>query len=80
MQSSLIISKHYFQEDDDLAKWKKYWCVLKNLKLDFWSSSDDVEVTDPLVTIPVTKVGIPFIIPYKLNFGINFNCGDWYKL
>ncbi|XP_076105431.1 rhotekin-like isoform X1 [Mytilus galloprovincialis] len=43
------------QEDDDLAKWKRYWCVLKNLKLDFWSSSDDVEVTEPLVTIPITK-------------------------
>lgn len=46
----------YLQEDDDLAKWRRYWCVLKNLKLDFWSSSDDVEVTEPLVTIPVTKV------------------------
>ncbi|XP_063435413.1 rhotekin-like isoform X3 [Mytilus trossulus] len=43
------------QEDDDLAKWRRYWCVLKNLKLDFWSSSDDVEVTEPLVTIPITK-------------------------
>ena len=51
-----IVVLVYLQEDDDLAKWRRYWCVLKNLKLDFWSSSDDVEVTEPLVTIPVTKV------------------------
>jgi hypothetical protein len=51
-----IVVLVYLQEDDDLAKWRRYWCVLKNLKLDFWSSSNDVEVTEPLVTIPVTKV------------------------
>ncbi|ESO86562.1 hypothetical protein LOTGIDRAFT_167083 [Lottia gigantea] len=45
------------QEDgeDDSSKWKRYWCVLKNLQLACWSSPNDVEVTQPLVTIPVTK-------------------------
>ncbi|XP_052772225.1 rhotekin-like isoform X2 [Mya arenaria] len=42
-------------EDDDLSKWKRYWCILKNLQLSCWSSPDDVEVTAPLLTIPVTK-------------------------
>uniref|UniRef100_A0A0B7AYF4 PH domain-containing protein n=1 Tax=Arion vulgaris TaxID=1028688 RepID=A0A0B7AYF4_9EUPU len=43
------------QEDDDLSKWKRYWCCLKNLQLACWSSPDDVEVTQPLLSIPVTK-------------------------
>ncbi|XP_059175381.1 rhotekin-like isoform X3 [Physella acuta] len=43
------------QEDDDLSKWKRYWCSLKNLQLACWSSPDDVEVIQPLLTIPVTK-------------------------
>ncbi|XP_012940083.1 rhotekin [Aplysia californica] len=43
------------QEDDDLSKWKRYWCSLKNLQLACWSSPDDVEVTQPLLSIPVTK-------------------------
>ncbi|BFY97484.1 hypothetical protein BsWGS_00524 [Bradybaena similaris] len=43
------------QEDDDLSKWKRYWCCLKNLQLACWSSPDDVEVTQPLLTIPITK-------------------------
>ncbi|XP_045190470.2 rhotekin-2-like isoform X2 [Mercenaria mercenaria] len=42
-------------EEDDLSKWKRYWCVLKNLQLSCWSAPDDVEVTAPLVTIQVTK-------------------------
>ncbi|XP_071091094.1 rhotekin-2-like isoform X1 [Haliotis cracherodii] len=43
------------QEDDDLSKWRRYWCVLKNLQLACWSSPGDVEVTQPLVTVCVTK-------------------------
>ncbi|KAL3864498.1 hypothetical protein ACJMK2_006175 [Sinanodonta woodiana] len=43
------------QEDDDLSKWRRYWCVLKNLQLACWSSPADVEVTEPLLIIPVTK-------------------------
>ncbi|XP_067656772.1 rhotekin-2-like isoform X2 [Haliotis asinina] len=43
------------QEDDDLSKWRRYWCVLKNLQLACWSSPGDVEVTQPLVTVSVTK-------------------------
>ncbi|XP_055875365.1 rhotekin-like isoform X3 [Biomphalaria glabrata] len=43
------------QEDDDLSKWKRYWCSLKNLQLSCWSSPDDVEVIQPLLSIPVTK-------------------------
>ncbi|BFZ02307.1 hypothetical protein BsWGS_05345 [Bradybaena similaris] len=43
------------QEDDDLSKWKRYWCSLKNLQLACWSSPDDVEVAQPLLIIPVTK-------------------------
>ena len=46
------------QEDDDLSKWKRYWCVLKNLQLSCWSSPEDVEVTQPLVNIPITKVNV----------------------
>ncbi|XP_060589437.1 rhotekin-like isoform X3 [Ruditapes philippinarum] len=42
-------------EDDDLSKWRRYWCVLKNLQLSCWSAPDDVEVTAPLVNIQVTK-------------------------
>ncbi|KAK6185646.1 hypothetical protein SNE40_007833 [Patella caerulea] len=41
--------------EDDVSKWKRYWCVLKNLQLACWSSPNDVEVTQPLVAIPVTK-------------------------
>ena len=44
------------QEDDDLSRWKRYWCILKNLQLSCWLNQDDVDVTAPLVTIPVTKV------------------------
>ncbi|XP_048747255.1 rhotekin-like isoform X2 [Ostrea edulis] len=36
-------------------KVKPYWCVLKNLALSCWSSKDDMEVTEPLLEIPVTK-------------------------
>lgn len=62
------------QEDDDLAKWRRYWCVLKNLKLDFWSSSDDVEVTEPLVTIPVTKnTQISSADPYRIKRSHTFH-------
>ncbi|XP_052250591.1 rhotekin-like isoform X2 [Dreissena polymorpha] len=43
------------REDDDLAKWRRYWCILKNLQLSCWSAPDDVDVTAPLVTVPVTK-------------------------
>ncbi|XP_060064533.1 rhotekin-like isoform X1 [Ylistrum balloti] len=43
------------QEDDDLAKWRRYWCMLKNLQLSCWLSPSDTEVTDPQVTVPVTK-------------------------
>lgn len=46
------------QEDDDLSKWKRYWCSLKNLQLSCWSSPDDVEVAQPLMAIPVTKVTV----------------------
>ena len=42
-----------FQEED---KVKPYWCVLKNLSLSCWSSTEDMEVTEPLLAIPVTKV------------------------
>ncbi|XP_064601778.1 rhotekin-2-like isoform X2 [Liolophura sinensis] len=48
-------SQASLQEDDDLSKWKKYWCVLKNLEMACWSSPTDVDVTQPLFTIPVTK-------------------------
>lgn len=65
-----IVVLVYLQEDDDLAKWRRYWCVLKNLKLDFWSSSNDVEVTEPLVTIPVTKVTKIFLPFEKQNVRI----------
>lgn len=44
------------QEDDDLSKWRRYWCVLKNLQLACWSSPADIEVTQPLLSIQVTKV------------------------
>lgn len=43
------------QEDDDLSKWRRYWCVLKNLQLACWSSPSDIEIAQPLLTIPVTK-------------------------
>ncbi|KAL5022591.1 hypothetical protein ScPMuIL_001746 [Solemya velum] len=43
------------QEDSDLSKWKRYWCVLKNLQLACWSSEGDVEIAQPLLEIPVTK-------------------------
>ncbi|XP_041370423.1 rhotekin-2-like isoform X4 [Gigantopelta aegis] len=43
------------QEDDDLSKWKRYWCVLKNLHLACWSSPSDVEVAAPLLTVSITK-------------------------
>ncbi|XP_022290257.2 rhotekin-like isoform X1 [Crassostrea virginica] len=36
-------------------KVKPYWCVLKNLSLSCWSSTEDMEVTEPLLAIPVTK-------------------------
>lgn len=52
---SVVTGYLNLQEDDDLSKWKRYWCVLKNLQLSCWSSPEDVEVTQPLVTIPVTK-------------------------
>ncbi|PVD30250.1 hypothetical protein C0Q70_09513 [Pomacea canaliculata] len=43
------------QEDDDLSKWRRYWCVLKNLRLACWLSPTDIEVAQPLLTIPITK-------------------------
>ncbi|XP_076472015.1 rhotekin-like isoform X2 [Babylonia areolata] len=43
------------QEDDDLSKWRRYWCVLKNLHLACWLSPSDIEVAQPLLSIPVTK-------------------------
>lgn len=39
----------------DEEKVKPYWCVLKNLSLACWSSKEDMEVTEPLLQIPVTK-------------------------
>lgn len=42
-----------FQDEE---KVKPYWCVLKNLSLACWSSKEDMEVTEPLLQIPVTKV------------------------
>lgn len=43
------------QEDDDLSMWKRYYCILKNLHMSCWPSPEDVEVTEPLLKIPVTK-------------------------
>lgn len=62
----------YTQEDDDLAKWKRYWCVLKNLQLSCWSAPDDVEVTAPLVTVQVTKVTV--IVIFSMIFW-DSDCG-----
>ena len=48
--------------------------MLKNLQLSCWSSPEDVEVTQPLVTIPITKVNrmfLPMSEYGKLSFSMD---------
>lgn len=48
-----IVSGNLKLVEEDKAK--PFWCVLKNLSLSCWSCKEDMEVTEPLLVIPVTK-------------------------